>query len=206
MDYSTCLVLLIIIIVAYYIFRKKKPIPQVLSVDNRSIEELYPNLSDNEIMSILYEKDQMEMTDSEFDFFLGMSTYSESIHGEFSALQPLLDNHYIVLEEESGNPHKEVINFVLKYFEKNLEERYSELTSAFPIMHVYINRYLLKEESDIEIKEPFCQEKAYKEFLYFCRNYFLTIYPNKTERDSQIHLHFKNMGYGLIEFFERQTE
>lgn len=209
MDYSDYFILLIIIIAVYYFFRKKKRDPNTTNLpskDDRSIEELYPNMSNDEIMSILDDKDEYEMTDSEHMSYWGMTMYNESVSGRACALKELLDNEYTILDDESENQYKEVINFVLKYFEDNTEEAGAELTKSFPIMHTYIHRHLSKEENDIEIEDNFNTEKAYNEFLYFCKNYFLSTYPNKANRDRQIHLHFKNTAHGLIEFFERESE
>lgn len=208
MDYSDYFILLIIIIAVYYFFRKEKDTntKNSSSIDEKSIEELYPNMSYGEIMSILSDKDESEMTDSEVFFYFGMTMYNEGVDGRSKAIEQLLNNNYTILEDEFGNQYKEVINFVLKYFEDNTEEVGTELARSFPIMHTYIHRYLSKQENDIEIKDNFNAEKAYNEFLYFCKNYFLTAYPNKANRDRQIHLHFKNTAHGLIEFFERESE
>lgn len=208
MDYSDYFILLIIIIAVYYFFRKEKDTntKNSSSIDEKSIEELYPNMSYGQIMSILSDKDESEMTDSEVFFYFGMTMYNEGVDGRSKAIEQLLNNNYTILEDEFGNQYKEVINFVLRYFEDNTEEVDTELARPFPIMHTYIHRHLSREENDIEIEDNFNAEKAYNEFLYFCKNYFLTVYPNKIERDSQIHLYFKKTAHGLIEFFDREEE
>ncbi|QBQ40378.1 hypothetical protein E2P86_04115 [Sphingobacterium psychroaquaticum] len=70
-----------------------------------------------------------------------------------------MNNNYIILEDEFMNQYKEVINFVLKYFEENTEDASADLTRHFPIMYAYLDRSLSKHE--IMIEDNLDSEKAY---------------------------------------------
>ena len=75
--YITGLITIAVLSLVVFIIkrRKRKPVEE----DERMIEELYPNMSHNEIWELLDEKDYSEMTGAELNFMLSMAYYHDSI-------------------------------------------------------------------------------------------------------------------------------
>lgn len=141
---------------------------------------------------------------------LGEILYREHLYGRSLAIEQLIDNNYQILTDESGNPFKELINFTLQYFEKYFKNKSAEaeilLRSAFPIMHQFILREISKQQNTISIETNFNEQKAYDEFLVFCKNIFCSLYPDKNERDIQIRKYFKINQNDLIRFIEKEEK
>lgn len=177
-------------------------------VKELSIEELYPNMTDEEIWSAILEKDEDELTSDELGIKLGMTLHNEHLYGRSLAIKELLNNSYQILNNEYGNPFKELINFTLLYFENYTKDKTVEadnlLKSAFPLMHQFIYRQVFKQNYNIPIVSNFDEQKAYDEFLFFCKNVFLSLYPDKDIRVRQIKGHFKVLGNDLINFIENE--
>ena len=171
-----------------------------------SIEELYPNMTDDEIWMAILEKDEDELTSEELGIKLGMTLHNEHLYGRSLAIRELLNNSYQILNDEYGNPFKELINFTLLYFERFNVEKPDEanklLRSCFPLMHQFIYRHISKQQNTNVIENKFDEQKAYDEFLDFCKNVFISLYPEKDIRDGQIKRHFKILSNDLINFIE----
>lgn len=86
-------------------------------VKELSIEELYPNMTDDEIWSAILEKDEDDLTSIELDIQLRMILHNQHLYGRSLAIKELLNNSYQILKDEYGNPFKELIKFTLLYFE-----------------------------------------------------------------------------------------
>ena len=110
----------------------------------------------------------------------------------------------MTLPDEHGNPFKELINFTLQYFEKDIKDKpveaENQLRSAFPLMHEFIHRQISKQQNSISIENNFDEQQAYYEFLDFCKTVLCSLYPEKNERDLQIRRHFKIFHNDLIQF------
>ena len=174
----------------------------------KTIEELYPGKSDEEIWDIIFKKEinNEELTNIESDFNLNMIFYHEFMKARSLAIHQLVNNIYDSYDDESGNRFKELINFTLKYFENYIFDKPTEvpilLVNQFPIMHSYIYRQIYKQQNTIETDDYFDEQKAFDEFLVFCKNYFCLRHPDKIQRDEQIKQHFKLSHNDLIYFID----
>lgn len=141
---------------------------------------------------------------------LEQTFYNEHLYGRSLAIKDLLDNNYQILNDESGNPFKELINVTLKYFERMIAEKPNKakklLEKHFPLMHPYIKRKISKQETTITIENDIDEQKAFDEFLVFCKNVFCSLYPDKKSRDKQIRQQFKIFHNDLIKFIEEDNE
>jgi hypothetical protein len=177
-------------------------------VKELSIDELYPSMTDEEILSAILEKDEDELTSEELWIKLGMTLHNEHLYGRSLAIKELLNNSYQILNDEYGNPFKEPINFTILYFEKFIVDKPDEaeklLRSAFPLMHQFIYRKISKQQNTIVIENNFDEQIAYDEFMVFCKNIFISLYPEKDIRNKLIKQHFKNLSNDLINFIERE--
>jgi len=177
-------------------------------VKELSIDELYSNMTDDEISSPIIEKDEEEITSDELFIKLGMTLHNEHLYGRSLAIKEMLNNSYQILNDEYENPFKELINFTLLYFENYAKDKKEDadklLISAFPLMHQFIYRQIFKQNNNIPVVSDFDEQKAYDEFLLFCKNVFLSLYPDKVIRDRQIKLHFV-LGNDLIHFIENEN-
>lgn len=183
----------------------KDNLPEVKEL---SIEELYPNMTGDEIWSSILEKDEDELTSDELGIKFGMTLHDEHLYGRSLAINELLNNSYQIFDDEYQNPFKELINFTLLYFENYTNDKTVDadnlLISAFPLMHQFIYRQISKQNNFIPVVSNFDEQKAYDEFLLFCRNVFLSLYPDKDIRDRQIKLQFKVLDNDLINFIENE--
>jgi len=133
--------------------------------------------------------------------------YREYRYARQLAIKQLIDNNYQILNDEFGNRFKEPINFTLNLFRKlfkdNPTETHDILKSAFPLMHQFIYRQIFKQKNIISIDDKFDEQVAYDEFLYFCKEIFLS-YPDKNERNLSITRHFKLMHNDITRFIEER--
>jgi hypothetical protein len=129
-------------------------------VKELSIEELYPNMTGNEIYSAILEKDEVELTSDELGILMGMTLHNEHLYGRSLAIKELLNNSYQILDDEYENPHKELINFTLLYFENYTNDKPVDadnlLISAFPLMHQFIYRQISKQNNNIPVVSRGC--------------------------------------------------
>jgi hypothetical protein len=139
-------------------------------------------------------------------FSLEQIFYHEHLYARSTAIKELLNNNYLPLENEHGNPFKELINFTLRYFENYIKENPVEavvqLSRSFPLMHQFIHRQITKHDDTILIEDDFNEQQAYDEFLIFCKSYFCSFYPVKNERNLQIRRYFNIKANDLIQFIE----
>jgi hypothetical protein len=176
-------------------------------IKEKSLEELYPNMTEEEIWPLVLEKDEDELTCEELSFNLGMTLHREHLYGRSLAIRELINNHYQVLPEENEkNQFKELINFTLVYFERYFADKPKDaeklLRNSFPIMHLYIYRQISNGQNTITGDVQFDEQNAYDEFLFFCKNVFLSKYPDKSIRDEQIRRQFNITHNSLISFIE----
>lgn len=132
--------------------------------------------------------------------------YREHLFGRSEAIKQLVDNNYQILDKESKNPFKELINYTLQHFKQYFKNKPAEsenlLRSAFPIMHQFILRQISQQQYIISTEAKFDEQKAYDEFLVFCTNILCALYPDKKERDRQIRKHFKVTYNGILNHIE----
>ena len=132
----------------------------------------------------------------------------EHLYARSLAIKAILENDYQILEDESGNPFKELINFTLKYFEGYFVEKPIEaeilLKNSFPTMHLYIKRQIANQQNEITNIISIDDQNAYDEFLLFCKNAICSLYADKSIRDQQIKHHFKIFHNALIQFIDSE--
>ena len=144
--------------------------------------------------------------------------HDESNYACSLAIKELVDNKYIILQEESGNPYKELINFTLLYFTSgeftNNEILINTIQKYFSIMENYLLRQLNIINPSIQFHSEFNnlnidnldEKKGYDEFLNFAYILFINKYPDKELRDNAIRNSFKFSSRGLILFIDKQLE
>lgn len=141
---------------------------------------------------------------------LANTFYNETLYSRSLAIKKLVGNGYKIQDPESDNPFKELINFTLNYFEKYFIDKPSDaerlLIEAFPIMHIYIKRYIRKSQVEVMLEDHPDEQKAYDEFLDFCEKIFCSLFPDKVQRDEQIKKHFKILHYDLIKYIEDKNK
>ena len=136
---------------------------------DEAIEELYPNMTEDEIWAAILAKDENELTMDELYFKYGATLLEEQSRALKIIINELIENKYDILSD-SENHYKEPINRTLKYFDKKLKENpletEIELRNSFPIMHQYILNHILKQNS-ITNNENIDEQVAYQEFDVF---------------------------------------
>ena len=144
--------------------------------------------------------------------------YSESIYGRSLAIRELIDNEYQILDDEYGNPYKELINFTILYFVNrkftNKEELLNIIQRDFPIMNSYLIRQINLLNQNLQLHADFKndtildfdEQKAYFEFKDFICKYFTTNFNEKILRDKAIRKKFKYLGDNLISYIESDIE
>jgi hypothetical protein len=182
-------------------------------VDNNPLSEKYPGMDEEQLYWLLENKENNdeELTNEEKKFLedegwaqLGRTLHREHLYGRSLAVRELINNNYLTLQDEHGNPFKELINFTLQYFEKYIKDKpveaESQLRIAFPLMHEFIHRQISKQQNSISIENNFDEQQAYDEFLDFCKTVLCSLYPEKNKRDLQIRRYFKIFHNELIQF------
>ena len=230
--YAIPIIVISVIFILWLLFKKKiKPSSSIVENDTEdtnietdeiiSLLEKYGVNDDEELYTRLEAKElnDEELTDLEKKFLedeacvqLGRIFHSEHIHGRSLAVKELVNFRYQVFPNEYENPFKELINFTLKYF-KNLfdqkpEEASNLLVLNFPTLHIYIIRQIMGQENTTIGKYNINEQeasKAYDEFLVFCKNVFISSYPDKAIRDKQIKIHFKIFHNDLIAFVDKDN-
>lgn len=144
--------------------------------------------------------------------------HSESIYGRSLAIRELIDNEYQILDDEYGNPYKELINFTILYFVNrkftNKEELLNIIQRDFPIMNSYLIRQINLLNQNLQLHADFKndtildfdEQKAYFEFNDFICKYFTTNFNEKILRDKAIRKNFKYLGDSFISYIESDIE
>lgn len=173
----------------------------------KTLDELYPNMTDNEVWNSITEKDEDNWTIEEEDFNLKMIFYNEHKLGRSKAINELVNCNYKFAV--NGNPFKELINFTLIYFENNYNKNPTHvekiIKNSFPNMHLFILQQISLNKYVITNKNYFDEQKAYDEFLIFLQNLFCSKFPDKIIRDEQIIKNFKILHNDLIKFIENEN-
>lgn len=191
---------------------------EMIQEKEKTLEELYPEKSLDEIWFTLMEKDDDDLTGEELSFKLGMTLHNEHIYGRSSAIIELVENRYQILQDEYGNPFKELINFTLLYFTNgnftNKEELLNIIKVHFPIMSTPLIRQLnlinpnlqlhtdYKNDTIIDLDE----QKGYDEFLDFAYKLFTQSFTDIELRNNAIRNNFKIFGSDLISFIDTENE
>lgn len=118
------------------------------------------------------------------------SFYNDSLNAKKLAIRALIENRYQVLSNESLNPAKEVINFVLKHF-ANLYKIDSILADKllqidFPIMGSFVRRQILENSFDTDDFKSIDEQRGFEEFLFSCKRIFCSLHSDKVTRDELI--------------------
>jgi hypothetical protein len=177
-------------------------------------EILFMVLEERELKHEEFTEDEKTFyNDPEYDWLRGYAELDlkldrEYRYGRSLAIIELAENGYQIQSVESGNPFKEPINFTLHYFDKYFSEKPIEaeklLRDSFPTMHLYIKRQISNEQYEINDNDTFDKQRAYDEFLFFCKKTFCSLYPDKSIRDEQIRHHFKINDYALIRYIDSE--
>ena len=193
-----------------YFSSKFKTEPASSEVEEKSIEELYPGMSDKEITAAINQKDDDDLTLEESFWKLGGVLHREQAEGRSRAISELIEFRYQILADEYGNPFKEIINFTLRYFQKFAESDRQKakqlLFLNFPIMAVHILKYDPKERTEGQLNTTINKQDAYHEFLNFVGRYFKSNYSDKSERDLAIHANFNHFITDVISFADKFEE
>jgi hypothetical protein len=144
--------------------------------------------------------------------------YLEFMRARKLAIIEFIENRYEILENESGNHYKEVINFTILYF-VNADIRKKEqievvIFQHFPTMGLYLlqtinllnNDFQFKIDTNHNINLILDEQEGYEEFLNFIFVLFTSIYKEKKVRDNSIKRNFKLMGNGIITYIESELE
>ena len=176
------------------------------SKKEKTLEVMYPNMTDEEIWDAIAKKNEDEWTYEEEDFNLRMILNVEFESGRSKAIKELIHFKYKIKINEFENPFKELINFTLYYFKSHYIEQPIEtltlLENVFPIMNQFIFREITNNRSLINIESDFDYQNAYDEFLIFSKNYYCSKFSDKLIRDKQIKKEFKLTHNGFINFIE----
>ena len=176
------------------------------SKNEKGLEFIYPNMTDEEIWDAIVKKNEDDWTYEESDFNLRMILNTEFLSGRMKAIKELLNNECEIEMDEYKNPFKELTDFTLNYFKNHYiekpEDALSLLENSFPIMNQYIYRVITNKKIVIDIESYFDYQKAYDEFLIFCKNYFCSKFSDKLIRDQQIKKDFKLIHNDFINFID----
>ncbi len=177
-------------------------------------EELVIKLQEKELYNEEFTEEEKIFYDNpEWEFIksiaeLGFILYREHQYGKSVAINELIEGYYQIHLDEHQNPFKELINFTLKYFDRFFVENPIEaeklLKHSFPTMHLYIKRQISTQKSEITSRVPIDEQRAFDEFLIFCKNAFCSHYPDKTIRDERIKYNFKIFHNSLIQFIDAE--
>jgi hypothetical protein len=177
-------------------------------VKEKTLEELYPNMTDDEICAAILEKEEDELTTLEIKIKFYLVVQKERNRARSVALK---DSFNLNEQKfETDNPYKELIYFTLNYFDELNAENPSEtkelIISSFPLMKDSIISYISKDQSVNTSEWDFDEELAYNEFKNFCANYFLTRYQNEQIRNQEIKKHFKLAHADFIKYLNYEAE
>ncbi len=144
--------------------------------------------------------------------------YEEHSYGMSLAIKGLVENKYIILQEESGNRYKELINFTILYFTSGKfsdnEILIKTIQKYFPTMGNYLIRQLNIIDPSIQFHSDFNdltidnldEKKGYDEFLNFTYILLINKYPDKYKRDNAIRINFKFLAGDLISFIDEKLK
>ena len=177
-------------------------------VKEKTIEELYPNMTDDEICAAIREKDDDELTYEESAIKFYLVVQDEQSRAKSMAITDSFN--FNEQKIETGNPYKELIDFTLKYFDdlnaENPNEAEGQLIINFPLMKDMIIRYISKDQIIYTQERDFDDEVAFNEFRNFCANYFLTRYENEQVRNEEIKKHFKLAHADFIKYLKNEMK
>jgi hypothetical protein len=144
---------------------------------DEAIEELYPNMTEDEIWEAILAKDENELTIDELCIKFGGTFIEEQSRALKIIVNDLIENKYD-MSSDTENHYKEPINRTLKYFDKKFKENpfetEIELRNSFPVMQKYILNHILKQNI-ITDNENVDELLAYNEFHVF-------VFENRVKR------------------------
>ncbi len=141
-------------------------------------------------------------------FLLEFSTIraNESLCGQRMAIDDLANNCYEILEYESRNPLKELLNPILKMYQEAYQRRPEDvllsLKTHFPKSGNFILEFIQGKKPGTRkrtVRDPIL---LYNEFYNFNISYLLSHYPNKRQRDNAVHRNFTLMSNNMIHLLD----
>lgn len=186
-------------------------------IDTIPLSEKYPGIDDEELYLFLERKEENGelLSDTEEKFLkdyglvhLGIILNREHTEQRKAAIEALAKNEYVILPDEYGNPHKEIVNFALKFYKEKIGSTNIkvELKQLFPLMHSQIFSFLtgLQQVTNNETNLDF--QKGFDEFTSFSVNYFINLNLGTRERNDLIKTYFRIMHGALIQEIENQGQ
>jgi hypothetical protein len=130
----------------------------------------------------------------------------ESLSGQKMAINDLLNNRYVILQHESGNPLKELLNPILRmYYEayqRTPEDVLLSLKTHFPKSGNYILEFIQKKKPTTRFRTVRDPIVLYNEFYNFNISYLLSHYPEKRRRDIAVRQNFNYMASNMIHLLD----
>ncbi len=131
---------------------------------------------------------------------------NESLCGQRMAIDDLANNCYEILEYESRNPLKELLNPILKMYQEAYQRRPEDvllsLKTHFPKSGNFILEFIQGKKPGTRkrtVRDPIL---LYNEFYNFNISYLLSHYPNKRQRDNAVHRNFTLMSNNMIHLLD----
>lgn len=131
---------------------------------------------------------------------------NESLCGQRMAIDDLANNCYEILEYESRNPLKELLNPILKMYQEAYKRRPEDvllsLKTHFPKSGNFILEFIQGKKPGTRkrtVRDPIL---LYNEFYNFNISYLLSHYPNKRQRDNAVHRNFTLMSNNMIHLLD----
>jgi hypothetical protein len=186
-------------------------------IDTIPLSEKYPGLEDEELYLLLERKEENEelLSNNEKEFLkeygwvhLGLILHREHTMARNNAIVALIENQYVILPDEYGNPHKEIVNFALQFYNEKLGSPNIEieLKQLFPIMHSHILNFITgKQQISIDANSVDIQQ-GFNEFSDFVVNYFTKLSLKTKKRDALIRQYFKIMHQTIIQEINKREE
>jgi hypothetical protein len=140
----------------------------------------------------------------------------EHLYGRSLAIKELLKNDYKIMENESANPFKELINYTLLFFATQSfkdQDPIQLIKIYFPIMSENIITHVTRLSPQIMIKKMISstpqnyvldEQKGYEEFVNFVCVVFQNSNLDKENRNSTIRKQFKIMGNDIISLLDNR--
>jgi hypothetical protein len=142
---------------------------------------------------------------------------SEHLYGRSLAIKELLKNDYKIMENESANPFKELINYTLLFFASQSfkdQDPIQLIKTYFPIMSENIITHVTRLNPQIMLKKMISstpqnyvldEQKGYDEFVNFVCVVFQNSNLDKENRNNTIRKQFKIMGNDIISLLDNRN-
>lgn len=175
-----------------------------------TIEEKYQGLEEEEIYWLIEDKylnnepisENEKNWHDEYDSIRDANIiYWDILMFRKIAVASLIENKYIILKDETDNPHKELINFTLQFYKSKVDtvDLRNEITRKFPIMYPFIINYLTGNSNTKFDIEEIDYENGFNEFIIFVIDYIQSLNLGIRERDDLIRRNFKIVQHSVIQ-------